>query len=93
MSKSNYEASQKGSSKDLQAAAITTEASAAAIQNNQQQDNATLQISSRTMSENNFGLGANEEEKCNEAFLAFDKDGNEEIDIDELRIVLKMMGI
>ena len=41
MSRSN-EASQKGSSKDLQAAAITTEASAAAILNNQQHENAAL---------------------------------------------------
>ena len=41
----------------------------------------------------NLGLTPDEEEKCSQAFTAFDKDGSEDIDIDELRIVLKMMGI
>ena len=40
-----------------------------------------------------MGLSQMEDVKCNEAFLAFDKDGSEDIDIDELRIVLRMMGI
>ena len=42
---------------------------------------------------NSLGLTPEEETKCRKAFKAFDKDGNEELDIDELRIVLKMMGI
>ena len=42
---------------------------------------------------NHLGLTAEEETKCKKAFKAFDKDGSEDIDIDELRIVLRMMGI
>ena len=42
---------------------------------------------------NHLGLTPEEETKCKKAFKAFDKDGNEELDIDELRIVLRMMGI
>ena len=42
---------------------------------------------------NDLGLTPDEETKCKKAFKAFDKDGNEELDIDELRIVLRMMGI
>ena len=38
------------------------------------------------------GLTAEEEAKCFEAFSAFDKDGSGEIDANELRIVLEMMG-
>ena len=33
------------------------------------------------------------EQKCNQAFSAFDRDGSDDIDIEELRIVLTMMGI
>ena len=40
-----------------------------------------------------FGLTAEEETKCNDAFTAFDKDGSEDIDAEELRVVLTMMGI
>ena len=43
--------------------------------------------------ENELGLTREEEEKCNQAFKAFDKDGSEDIDAEELRIVLRMMGI
>ena len=39
------------------------------------------------------GLSAEEEEKCDQAFMAFDKDGSDDIDVNELKIVLKMMGI
>ena len=38
------------------------------------------------------GLTKEEEAKCFEAFSAFDKDGSGEIDANELRIVLEMMG-
>lgn len=38
------------------------------------------------------GLSRVEEEKCKEAFEAFDKDGSQRIDAQELRIVLEMMG-
>jgi calmodulin len=38
------------------------------------------------------GLTKEEEAKCYEAFSAFDKDGSGEIDANELRIVLEMMG-
>ena len=53
--------------------------------------NSSQQVTARL--ENYLGLTAAEEEKCNQAFKAFDRDGNEELDVDELRIVLKMMGI
>ena len=38
------------------------------------------------------GLSKEEDAKCYEAFSAFDKDGSGEIDANELRIVLEMMG-
>ena len=38
------------------------------------------------------GLTPEEEQKCREAFEAFDKDGSAKIDAEELRIVLEMMG-
>ena len=38
------------------------------------------------------GLSADEERKCDEAFSAFDKDNSGNIDAQELRIVLEMMG-
>lgn len=38
-------------------------------------------------------LSKEDEQKCDQAFFAFDKDGSDDIDIDEMRIVLKMMGI
>ena len=44
------------------------------------------------MSEDNDGLTKEEEAKCWEAFSAFDKDSSGEIDANELRIVLEMMG-
>ena len=39
-----------------------------------------------------IGLSKEEEAKCWEAFSAFDKDSSGEIDANELRIVLEMMG-
>ena len=38
------------------------------------------------------GLTKEEEQKCWEAFSAFDKDSSGFIDANELRIVLEMMG-
>ena len=38
------------------------------------------------------GLTSDEEQKCREAFEAFDKDGSAQIDAEELRVVLEMMG-
>ena len=38
------------------------------------------------------GLTADEEKKCDQAFSAFDKDNSGNIDAQELRIVLEMMG-
>ena len=42
--------------------------------------------------DDNGGLTKEEEEKCKEAFNAFDKDNSGFIDANELRIVLEMMG-
>ncbi|CAI2382645.1 unnamed protein product [Moneuplotes crassus] len=42
--------------------------------------------------EEDIGLSKEEEAKCWEAFSAFDKDSSGEIDANELRIVLEMMG-
>ena len=46
------------------------------------------------MEDNDYqsGLTKEEEQKCMEAFSAFDKDGSGMIDANELRIVLEMMG-
>ena len=49
--------------------------------------------SSSQVGVNKLGLTPFEEEKCTQAFKAFDKDGSEDIDADELRTVLRMMGI
>ena len=49
--------------------------------------------SSSQLGVNKLGLTPLEEEKCNQAFKALDKDGSEDIDADELRTVLRMMGI
>ena len=38
-------------------------------------------------------LSKEDEQKCDQAFFAFDKDGSDDIDINEMRIVLQMMGI
>ena len=43
--------------------------------------------------QNALGLTELEEKKCEQAFKAFDKDDSKDVDIDELRIVLRMMGI
>ena len=40
----------------------------------------------------NDQLTPEEERKCEEAFTAFDKDNSGNIDANELRIVLEMMG-
>ena len=53
----------------------------------------STQKRSQRNSENELGLTQEEEEKCNQAFKAFDKDGSEDIDAEELGIVLRMMGI
>ena len=42
--------------------------------------------------DNEEGLTKEEEQKCWEAFSAFDKDSSGYIDANELRIVLEMMG-
>ena len=52
-----------------------------------------MRRSNHHQQENELGLTKEEEKKCERAFTAFDKDGNGDIDVDELRIVLKMMGI
>ena len=39
-----------------------------------------------------YGLTQEEDNKCNKAFEAFDKDGSGYIDANELRVVLEMMG-
>ena len=39
-----------------------------------------------------YGLTPEEDNKCNKAFEAFDKDGSGFIDANELRVVLEMMG-
>lgn len=42
--------------------------------------------------DNENGLTQEEQDKCMEAFSAFDKDGSGYIDANELKIVLEMMG-
>lgn len=42
--------------------------------------------------EQEIGLTKEEQDKCWEAFSAFDKDGSGFIDANELKIVLEMMG-
>ena len=42
--------------------------------------------------EEEMGLTKEEQDKCWEAFSAFDKDGSGFIDANELKIVLEMMG-
>jgi Ca2+-binding EF-hand superfamily protein len=42
--------------------------------------------------EEETGLTKEEQDKCWEAFSAFDKDGSGYIDANELKIVLEMMG-
>lgn len=44
-------------------------------------------------SQGDVGLTPEEASKCIQAFKAFDKDESDDIDVDELRIVLRMMGI
>lgn len=83
MSKMSNYTSQQASNVDLQAV-VANESTGG-----QAQQQAQLQ----PINENSMGLSQMEDVKCNEAFLAFDKDGSEDIDIDELRIVLRMMGI
>mgnify|MGYP001443285497 CR=1 FL=1 len=50
----------------------------------------SLDLNSGRLTEH--GLTMEEDNKCNKAFEAFDKDGSGFIDANELRVVLEMMG-
>ena len=50
----------------------------------------SLDLNSSRLTE--YGLTPEEDNKCNKAFEAFDKDGSGFIDANELRVVLEMMG-
>ena len=39
-----------------------------------------------------FELDSDERRKCDEAFSAFDKDNSGKIDVDEIKLVMEMMG-
>jgi len=50
----------------------------------------SLDLNSSRLTEH--GLTIEEDNKCNKAFEAFDKDNSGYIDAGELRVVLEMMG-